>query len=174
MKRILLSVFFVLAGSMAAVCQETVSSPDGKVSVTVSDEGGSPKYQVSLDGQVFIQSSPLGLVTNFDDFTQGLEMKGCEVKTVTDDYWLKTTKQSHICYKATEAVCTFEKGGKKAFDVIFRVTDRDVAYRYKIYPKKVRGGETMSAVVMSEASGFVLPELSEAIQLPVYDLLKTN
>ena len=158
MKRILLSVFFVLAGSMAAVCQETVSSPDGKVSVTVSDEGGSPKYQVSLNGQVFIQSSPLGLVTNFDDFTQGLEMKGCEVKTVTDDYWLKTTKQSHICYKATEAVCTFEKGGKKAIDVIFRVTDRDVAYRYKIYPKKVRGGETMSAVVMSEASGFVLPE----------------
>ena len=135
-----------------------ITSPDGHVSVAVSDEGGSPKYQVSLDGQVFIQSSPLGLVTNFDDLSQGLTMAGCEIKTVTDDYWLKTTKQSHICYKATEAVCTFEKGGVKALDVIFRVTDRDVAYRYKIYPKKVRGGETMSAVVVSEASGFVLPE----------------
>ena len=135
-----------------------IVSPDGNVSVAVSDEGGSPKYQVSLDGQVFVQSSPLGLVTNFDDLSQGLVMKGCEVKTITDDYWLKTTKQSHICYKATEAVCTFEKGGVKALDVIFRVSDRDVAYRYKIYPKKVRGGETMSAVVVSEASGFVLPE----------------
>jgi hypothetical protein len=44
-----------------------------------------------------------------------------------------------------------------ALDIIFRISNRDVAYRYKLYPKRARGGETLVAVVESEASGFVLP-----------------
>ena len=43
-------------------------------------------------------------------------------------------------------------------DIQFHITDRDVAYRYKIYPKRGRGGETLVAVVNGEASGYVLPE----------------
>ena len=43
-------------------------------------------------------------------------------------------------------------------DIIFRVSNRDVAYRYKFYPRRGRGGETLVAVVLEEASGFVLPE----------------
>ena len=151
---------------VAAFAQETgvrsqesvVKSPDGKMEVVVSDEGGCPKYQVKLDGEVFIQSSPLGLKMNFDDLTQGLTLKSCDVSKYEDEYCLKTTKQSHVKVLATEGVCRFEKDGREALDVIFRVTSRDVAYRYKVYPKRVRGGETMSGVVESEASGYVLPE----------------
>ena len=158
MKRFLLSAIVLLMGSVAAICQETISSPDGKMKVIVSDEGGCPKYQVKLDDQVFIQSSPLGLKMNFDDLTQGLTLKSCDVSKFEDEYTLKTTKQSHVKVVATEGICRFEKDGREALDVIFRVTNRDVAYRYKVYPKKVRGGETMSGVVEYEASGFVLPE----------------
>ena len=43
-------------------------------------------------------------------------------------------------------------------DIIFRVSNRDVAFCYKLLPKKNRGGETLVAVVESEASGFVLPD----------------
>ena len=151
---------------VAAFAQETgvrsqesvVKSPDGKMEVVVSDEGGCPKYQVKLDGEVFIQSSPLGLKMNFDDLTQGLTLKSCDVSKYEDEYCLKTTKQSHVKVLATEGVCRFEKDGREALDVIFRVTSRDVAYRYKVYPKRVRGGETMSGVVEIEASGYVLPE----------------
>jgi len=149
----------VLAGSItAASASKQITSPDGKITVEVDDRDGRPTYQVSLDGLTVIERSPLGLKANFDDLTQGLTMKDCEVKTVSDEYWLQTWKQSHVKYDATEAVCHFEKDGRQALDVIFRVTGRDVAFRYKVYPKKGRGGETLAAVIEGEASSFVLPE----------------
>ena len=43
-------------------------------------------------------------------------------------------------------------------DIIFRVSNRDVAFSYKLYSRKSRGGETLVAIVENEASGFVLPD----------------
>ena len=158
-------LFFFQVSVVAAFGQESgvrsqeIESPDGRMTVTMMmAEGGCPKYEVKMDGQVFIQPSPLGLKMNFDDLTQGLTMTACDVSKYEDEYCLKTTKQSHVKVLATEGVCHFDKDGCRALDVIFRVTSRDVAYRYKVYPKKVRGGDIMSGVVESEASGFVLPE----------------
>jgi hypothetical protein len=124
----------------------------------VDVQNGKPTYEVSLGGVQFLKPSPLGLLTNLGDFTEGLTLAGCDSKTQHDEYWLKTTKQSHISYDATEAVCRFEKDGKRVLDIQFHITDRDVAYRYKLYPKKIRGGETLVAVVNGEASGFVMPD----------------
>ena len=142
----------------ASGAEKELASPDGRMTVVVSDDGGKPAYRVSLDGQAFLLPSPLGVKANFDDLTQGLSLGQCEVKTVTDEYSIKTTKQGHVQYEATEAVCQFQKDGRRALDVVFRITSRDVAYRYVIYPKKGRGGETLVAVVQDEASGFVLPD----------------
>ena len=158
MNKKLLFLSLVAAIAQAQPSQQDIISPDGRMTVTVTAEGGCPKYEVKMDGQVFIQPSPLGLKMNFDDLTQGLTMTACDVSKYEDEYCLKTTKQSHVKVLATEGVCHFDKDGCRALDVIFRVTSRDVAYRYKVYPKKVRGGDTMSGVVESEASGFVLPE----------------
>ena len=164
-RRVIGATLFLFYCSLAAAyaqtqqpSQQEFASPDGKMIVTVTVSDGCPKYEVKLDGEVFIQPSPLGLKMNFDDLTQGLTLKSCDVSKYEDEYCLKTTKQSHVKVVATEGVCRFEKDGREALDVIFRVTSRDVAYRYKIYPKRVRGGETMSGVVESEASGYVLPE----------------
>ena len=154
-----LQVSLVAGFAQTKPSQQEIVSPDGRMNVTVTvAEGGCPKYEVKLDGQVYVQPSPLGLKMNFDDLTQGLTLKACDVSKFEDEYCLKTTKQSHVKVVATEGVCRFEKDGREALDVIFRVTSRDVAFRYKVYPKKVRGGETMSGVVESEASGYVLPE----------------
>ena len=148
----------MVAASSVSAEEKEIVSPDGRVTVKVSDEGGTPKYQVSLGGVVFIQPSALGLKLNFDDLTQGLTMSACDVSRFEDEYWLKTTKQSHVKVEATEAVCRFEKNGRQALDIIFRVTGRDVAYRYKVYPRKGRGGETLAGVVENEVSSFTLPE----------------
>ena len=164
-RRVIGATLFLFYCSLAAAfaqtqqpSQQEIASPDGKMIVTVTVSDGCPKYEVKLNGEVFIQPSPLGLKMNFDDLTQGLTLKSCDVSKFEDEYCLKTTKQSHVKVVATEGVCRFEKDGREALDVIFRVTSRDVAYRYKMYPKRVRGGETMSGVVESEASGYVLPE----------------
>ena len=155
MKQMMTAAALALGLLTAHATEKTFQSPDGKMLVTVNDEGGNPTYQVTLDGTVFIERSPLGVKTNFDNLSQGLTLKDCKVGTFKDEYSLKTIKQSHVSYEATEAVCQFEKQGKPALDVIFRVTGRDVAYRYKIYAQKK---DMLSAVVESEASSFVLPQ----------------
>ena len=154
MKKLMTMAVLCLTAMTAGAADVQVSSPDGRVTVTVSNEGGKAFYQVVKGGVTFLQQSPLGVQVNFDDLTQGLTMKEASVRTVKDEYWLRTSKQSHILYEAAEAVVPFEKDGRRALDVIFRVTGRDVTFRYKIYPKK----ETLAAVVEREASGFVLPE----------------
>ena len=136
---------------------EKITSPDGKLTVIVDNENGNPTYQVNLDDVVFLEKSPLGLKLNFEDLTQGLTLKECKINRVNETYGLKTIKQSTVDYEANVAVCQFEKGNTK-MDIIFSVSNRDVAYRYKLYPRRARGGETLAAIVESEASGFVLPE----------------
>ena len=147
-----------MMASTAQAEEKQFNSPDGKISVTVNDEGGKPTYAVKLDGASMLERSPLGVKANYADLTQQLTLKSCDVKTVTDQYDLKTWKQSHVSYQATEAVCQFNKGEWHALDIIFRVSNRDVAFSYKLYPKRARGGETLVAVFENEASGFVLPD----------------
>ncbi len=159
MKKKVLLALLAVAGMLQTVgAAERLTSPKGDIVVLVDVQDGKPTYEVSLGGVQFLKPSPLGLLTNIGDFTQGLTLAGSESKIQHDEYSLKTTKQSHISYDATEAVCRFEKDGKQVMDIQFHITDRDVAYRYKIYPKKARGGETLVAVVNGEASGFVMPE----------------
>ena len=153
---ILMALSMVVGSMMAA--EKQFASPDGNVIVKVSDEGGKPVYQVSLGGTTFLNPSALGLYTNIGDLTTGLTMKDCQVGRVSDTYSLKTIKQSQVTYEATEAVCQFEQNGRQVLDVIFRVSNRDVAFRYKLYSRRARGGETLVAVVNDEASGFVMPE----------------
>ena len=157
-KRFLLALLATVGMLQTAGAAERLTSPKGDIVVVVDVQNGKPTYEVSLGGVQFLKPSPLGLLTNLGDFTEGLTLAGCDSKTQHDEYWLKTTKQSHISYDATEAVCRFEKDGKQVMDIQFHITDRDVAYRYKLYPKKIRGGETLVAVVNGEASGFVMPD----------------
>ena len=157
-KRFLLALLTTVGMLQTVSAAERLTSPKGDIVVVVDVQNGKPTYEVSLGGVQFLKPSPLGLLTNLGDFTEGLTLAGCDSKTQHDEYWLKTTKQSHISYDATEAVCRFEKDGKRVLDIQFHITDRDVAYRYKLYPKKIRGGETLVAVVNGEASGFVMPD----------------
>ena len=134
---------------------QTITSPDGVIKVTLDlSDQGKPQYSVSYNGQEILKPSCLGLVTNIGDYTQGLTLKGIATNPVSDTYSLRNIKQSRVEYNANEAVATYEKGGMTVMDIIFRVSNRDVAFRYKLYNKK----DTRVCVVESEASGFVLPD----------------
>lgn len=155
-KRVLLSSFaaiICITGLYAS--EKDVLSPDGRVKVVVSDEGGMPSYQVLYDGVVFIKKSPLGMKSTIGDFTSSLSL-GKEIKeaSIRKNYRLPNIKKSKVEYAAESAVIPFTKEGKKVFDVEFRVSNNDVAFRYTVYPKK----DILCCVVQQEATGFVLPE----------------
>ncbi len=133
----------------------TVSSPNAKLSVSLTITDGKPSYSVSYKGKQFLQPSPLGLKTNAGDFSSGLELKDkVNQKIIDETYELANIKQSKVHYVANEAIFSFVKDNKAAIDVIFRVSNNDVAFKYKVYPQK----ETLSAVVKEEVSGFLFPE----------------
>lgn len=131
-----------------------IASPDGRMNVVVTEENGKLFYEVSRDNVSFLEKSPLGVVTNVADWSQGLTIVDSETKNVSDSYSLRTIKQGQVDYQATETVCKIGKGTDRVMDIIFRVSNRDVAYRYRLLPQ----GQTLAAVVMQEVSSFVLPE----------------
>lgn len=52
----------------------TVNSPSGKLNVTVKvNESGAPIYAVQLNGEVFLEDSPLGMKTSIGDFSENLK-----------------------------------------------------------------------------------------------------
>ena len=163
MKKIFASMV-LLAGCFvtAFATDQRVASPNGKLVVTISDEGGKPAYTVCYDGHVVLTPSALGLKTNIGDLTQQLTLKSCDSKTISDHYTVRNIKQQAVDYEAVEAVCHFTQGNKPVMDITFRVSNRDVAYRYRVLPK----GETRVCVVESEASAFVMPENTTTFLCP--------
>jgi hypothetical protein len=138
----------------ALATEKTILSPGEKVKVTLSDAGGRPTYTVDYEGKTMLLSSPLGVVTPERDFSTGLTLVGVELKDIRDHYRLRNIKQSEVDYQATEAVCRFRISQGDSMDVVFRLTDRDVAYCYRLYPAK----ERLREVIQSESSGFRFPQ----------------
>lgn len=143
--------------------QSVVKSPDEKLTVLVSLNNGLPTYSVSYNARVFLEKSPLGLKTNVGDFTSGLLLETNVTQNKIDEtYELPNIKQSKVHYVANESVFSFTKDGKKAIDVIFRVSNNNVGFKYRVHPQK----EARSCVVQEEASGFLLPEGSTTFLCP--------
>ena len=108
MKKIALIFSLALLALPVAAKEERVAGPDGRLVVTVSDNGGKPTYSVAYDGTAFVAPSPLGLKADIGDFTAGLALTGFAQEAVADDY----------------------------IDVIFQVSANDIAFRYQIYAPK--------------------------------------
>ena len=156
MKKIALMLSLLLLGMPMLAKEEQVAGPDGRLVVTVSDEGGKPTYSVKYDGVPFLWTSPLGVKTDIGDFTEGLKLSGfLKEGPIVDDYSVPTIKASKVHYEANRAVFSFAKGDKEVLDVIFQVSANDVAFRYQIHPIKA---DTKVCVIYEEATGYVFPE----------------
>ena len=163
MKRICMIFAAVMLAAVAVKADNKIASPDGKLVVDVAVEGGRPVYSVQYDGVTFLEKSPLGLNTNIGDFTKGMELAGgVQLREINNTYTLATIKKSHIDYHATEGTYTFVQDKKTIYDIVFRVSNNDVAFRYKMYPQ----GQTLCCVIKSEATGFVLPTGSTTFLCP--------
>jgi hypothetical protein len=144
-----------LLGFLKLSAQSFIKSPDGKLKVSLSVSNGMPLYSITYNEKTFLENSPLGLKTSVGDFTTGLVLKPDATQNKIDEtYEQPNIKQSNVHYEANEVVFSFSKENKPAIDLIFRVSNNNVAFKYKIYPQN----EVLSCVVQEEVSGFVLPE----------------
>lgn len=145
----------LLGSSVASAENKQITSPDGKLVVTVADMDGRPSYSVSYDNVLFLKPSPLGIIANIGDFSSGMSLeKNVSTNKIDETYELASIKKSKVRYVANEAVFSFTQQGKTIYDVIFRISNNDVAFKYKMYPQ----GETLSCVIKKEATGFAFPD----------------
>ncbi|MGO4913652.1 glycoside hydrolase family 97 catalytic domain-containing protein [Leeuwenhoekiella sp. W20_SRS_FM14] len=139
-----------LWGQKAAI----VTSPDSKVTVIVALIDSKPVYTVKLNGEIFLEESPLGLQTSIGDFSMGLTFEHSEVNTISNSYTLPKAKVSHADYLANELITNYTNLNRDTLSIHIRVSNRDVAFSYKLTAKD----RNTKVKILAEATGFNLPD----------------
>lgn len=147
-----------------------IASPNGKLVVTVNDNGGTATYSVSLDSQAVLKPSKLGFKADFGDFTQGLSITKSSEGKATENYQMRQVKQSNISYEANTLLVTFQNGRNQQMQVDFFVKNNDVAFRYLI-PRQQRDNPKC-AVIISEATSFCPSDGTTTFITPQIDPMK--
>ena len=153
--RKLLAISFMLLALTIQGKEINVTSPDGKLVVTIDDAQGLLTYRVSYMGKTMLNPSALGLKTDMSDFTRGLTFKEMKESNVDKTYTMTRTKASSAHYVAHQVDIVYLNSQGLPLTVTFCVSNNDIAYRYALQPK---GENRLSTVVYSEASSFNMPE----------------
>ncbi len=161
---LIISSLALLASLPLAAEESTVCSPDGKLVVTVNDDGGHANYTVTYAGQPILRTSRLGLKTNIGDFTTGLKLTATKTGKVDKHYTMTRTKASEAHYVANQAALTFTNAKQLEMVVTVNVSDHDVAYRYTLPRPKI--GNPKQAMVYGEASSFNFPNQTTTFLSP--------
>ena len=130
-----------------------VSSPDKQLKVEISVVDDKAYYSVSFKNKVMLENSPLGFESNEGDFTTGIRSLGDSASTIDKDYTQDKIKRSRVHYSANRLSCSFENARKKRFDIVFQVSNNDIAFRYELPV----WGPRMACVIQKEATGFKFP-----------------
>ena len=152
MIKVLFTGLMALSALSVAADTKTVTSPDGKVAVSVSAENGQAFYTVDYDGKPMLTRSALGLNTSYGDFTKELTLANASEKNVDVNYELSRSKVAKVAHKAKELTVAFTNAKTDTMKVVFHVSDNAVAYRYTLVRPKRNNPKT--AIIYSEASAF--------------------
>lgn len=167
MKKQRLFYAFALLASQALAQSITVTGPDTRLKVDLAVNGGIPMYSVSYDGKTILEKSPLGFIANTGNFSQGMSLTGQETSQINKTYTQDRIKRSVVNYAANELTVRLQNTNKQPVNIVFRVSNNDVAFRYEI-PKS---SETGSMVINEEKTGFDFPEYTTTFLTPQSDAM---
>lgn len=167
MKKQRLFYAFALLASQALAQPITVTGPDTRLKVDLAVNGGIPMYSVSYDGKTILEKSPLGFIANTGNFSQGMSLIGQETSQINKTYTQDRIKRSVVNYAANKLTVRLQNTNKQPVNIVFRVSNNDVAFRYEI-PKS---SETGSMVINEEKTGFDFPEYTTTFLTPQSDAM---
>jgi hypothetical protein len=130
-----------------------ILGPDKKLSVKFLIDKGRPFYSLNYNGKVMLEKSPLGLITNVSDLSSGLKIINQKDSVIDKTYKESKIKKSQIHYVANEKIISVENEKKERLDIIFRVSDNDIAFRYLL----LKTTSTARCIIEKELSGFKFP-----------------
>jgi len=135
-----------------------LNSPSGNLKVTVTIEEGKVFYQLfskaGTSESLVIKPSLLGLIRSDGNFTENLSLeKKSEITTLTENYSMVSGKQKELSWTANETTLLFKNQDGKQVQMVFRLFDEGLAFRY-IFPENSEEKVT----VQSEVTGFAVTE----------------
>lgn len=138
-----------------------IESPSGNLKVSVTNEEGKVFYQLfsktDTSETLVIKPSPLGLVRSDGNFAENLSLENrSEIKTLIENYSMVSGKQKKLSWTANEATLLFKNQEGKQLEMVFRLFDEGLAFRY-IFP----GNSLDKVTVESESTGFAVNEGAE-------------
>lgn len=141
---------------------KTVTSPDGHILVSVSDEGGMPTYDVKYRDQYVIKKSSLGLeFKDIEGFVRNLHIANSSVES-SNTTWVqpwgerKTIRDNH-----NELIVKLIQN-KIPFSIIklhIKVFDDGLGFRYEV-PKQT---DLNTVDIVDEKTQFVIPDSETTI-----------
>ncbi|WP_276500149.1 glycoside hydrolase family 97 protein [Terrimonas pollutisoli] len=140
-----------------------LQSPDKSIALNVFlSASGEIQYAVKKSGVNVIQPSALGVMMKGHDFTQRMQLvMTSKPRRITDSYQTKNAKKSNILYQANQLVVSFTNEEGKKMDIIFRLSNDGVAFRYS-FPW-IKNKET----IIEEHSSFAFDKNTRAWLQPM-------
>ena len=157
---ILLMIF--IPGMAQSQDNKILKSPDGQIQVDVLLQNGQPFYRVTHGKKPVLENSPLGFITNLVNLSADLSWVGTKQNTINKRYHQDKIKRADIHYVANELVCSFINKDKKLLNVVFRVSNDNIAFRYEI----PEAGVPLALVVEKETTGFNFPKEAKGFLTP--------
>src|SRR5690606_20974610 len=141
-----------------------VASPDGRLRVEMAlDEAGRPTWRLLREGREVIAPSPLGMVGEGAELSQGLAFAGADaVQAVADDYELLSGKRRHNQYRANRRVFHWKDAQGHALAIAWQVSNDGAAFRSEL-ARAVPGLQTWKR----DAATFRLPAGTRAWLQPM-------
>lgn len=147
---LILGLSILTATPAAALVTHTITSPNGLVQLTVTDQAsGALTYGVTANGTTILDSSPLGIATSSTNYSTGLTYVGETRQIITTTYSLPGGTQPSYLDDGREMTLTYSKGGT-TIEIIARAYNDGVAFRYRL-----PGSGSVS--ITDETTGFRLP-----------------
>lgn len=140
-----------------------ILSPDKNMEVKIFlNQSGTINYHVNYKGKNLLEDSPLGMITNESDFSKNLKFVEKKENTISKTYNENRIKKSKVHYQANELIATFQTSKKERINVVFRVSNNDIAFKYQL----AQNGETARCMIEKELSGFKFPSFTTTFLTP--------
>jgi hypothetical protein len=158
-KKSLLIYVFLLALNTVPLLGIEVVSPNKKTTVTFDLINGVPTYNLVFCGETLVKNSPLGLDLTNADLSKNLHFISSK-STSKNKKWKTTWGQREIVTNNyNELIVSLQNSAYNKLDIIFRVFDNGVGFRYVI---KGQG----DAIITKEHTHFNMASDNTAFWVP--------
>lgn len=157
-------LFLLLLPSCMGRAVNRVTSPDGSLILTTGLRNGQPYYQLDCGNRHVVLPSSLGFTLNDGDFSRGFRLIGTE-RATKDETWNEPWgEEAHVRNHYNELTLKLQerKGNRRRMDIVFRVFDDGIGFRY-VFPQQKDLGKFQ---IMEELTQFALPWDAQAWTIP--------